>query len=102
MLIYHIFIFRGSIARISLMGDIVYKCRYVNTPYKELSLAAAEQMKITEIRLRQMVGEPPVTNAASQKAERRSGQTRAHLGKPANINVSGFRVKITYEMRYLG
>lgn len=78
----HIFIICASGKSAASMLDAV-KARYVNTPYKELSLAAAEQMKITEIRLRQMVGEPPVTNAASQKAERRSGQTRAHLdGKP--------------------
>ena len=57
-------------------------CRYQNTPYKELSIAAAEQMKITEIRLRQVVGEPaPSTSAAAQSAERRTGQMRAHLGE---------------------
>ena len=55
-------------------------CRYKNSPYKELSIAAIEQMKITEIRLRQLLKAAPESHAI-QIAERRTGQTRAHLGE---------------------
>ena len=62
-------------------SDLQPPCRYQNTPYKELSIAAAEQMKITEIRLRQLVGEPASTSGAAESAERRTGQMRGHLGE---------------------
>ena len=60
--------------------DFYFLCRYQNTPYKELSVAAIEQMKITEIRLRQVVNQP-AASPELEKAERRTGQTRAHLGE---------------------
>ena len=71
----------GGLNDLSLNSDLQPPCRYQNTPYKELSVAAAEQMKITEIRLRQVVGEPASTSAAAESAERRTGQMRGHLGE---------------------
>ena len=48
-------------------------CRYENAPGDELILAAAEQQKITELRLCALV-EPKET-----MAERRTGQILAHV-----------------------
>lgn len=47
-------------------------------------MAAIEQMKITEIRLRQVL-EQPVASPSLETAERRTGQTRAHLGEDSCV-----------------
>lgn len=57
-------------------------CRYLNTPYKELSLAACEQMKITELRLKKLLDPEDKATEAGEQIERRSGQLRSHLGEP--------------------
>lgn len=56
--------------------------RYANTPHKELSIAAAEQMKITELRLRSLLGDSSAArDEATAAVERRSGQIQAHFGE---------------------
>ena len=63
-------------------------CRYISEPHAELLTAAAEQMKITELRLRKLLG----ANLASGRpetpiaqADRRAGQIRAQLGALADL-----------------
>jgi hypothetical protein len=61
-------------------------CRYGNEPCQELQIAAAEQMKITELRLQKLVG--PDAGSGRQEgplalAARRAGQIRAQLGASA-------------------
>ncbi len=65
----------------------MYLCtarRISNDPHEELLIAAAEQMKITELRLQKLLngnrspGSPQ--DAVLAQVERRSGQIRAHLG----------------------
>lgn len=55
-----------------------------NDPHNELLVAAAEQMKITELRLHKLLngGRSPSTpqESAVAQVERRAGQIRAHVG----------------------
>lgn len=69
-------------------------CRYQNSPYKELSIAAIEQMKITEIRLRQVLQQPS-PNQNVEKIERRTGQTHAHLGEMPCSTRLGHQATVT-------
>uniref|UniRef100_A0A1D1ZY42 Uncharacterized protein n=1 Tax=Auxenochlorella protothecoides TaxID=3075 RepID=A0A1D1ZY42_AUXPR len=55
------------------------KQRYTNDPATELSVAAGEQMKITELRLAKLVGAVP---SPANVAARRTGQLQAHLDPP--------------------
>jgi hypothetical protein len=52
--------------------------RFSNSPYKELGIAAAEQMKITEIRLKKAFESSAATHPAD-RAGRRTGQLLAHF-----------------------
>lgn len=53
-------------------------------PHEELLIAAAEQMKITELRLHKLLNgnrsPGSAQDAVLAQVERRSGQIRAHLG----------------------
>ena len=61
--------------------------RYTNEPHVELSNAAAEQMKITEMRMQSMFGGTGAGGdaaragggGAASSAQRRAGQVHAHL-----------------------
>ncbi len=60
-------------------------CRIDNDPHEELLIAAAEQMKITELRLHKLLSgsrspSSPAEPAAYAQVERRAGQIQAHLG----------------------
>jgi hypothetical protein len=59
--------------------------RYANDPVTELTNAAVEQMKITELRLRKTFGGggDSAEAAGSVQAERRAGQILAHLVPPS-------------------
>lgn len=56
-------------------------CRYPNDPVTELTNAAVEQMKITELRLRKALGGGggEVAGGAGGQAERRAGAILAHI-----------------------
>ena len=65
-------------------------CRYNNPPHQELHIAAAEQLKITEMRLRKLVAGHDASTASVQAQEqvaRRTGQLRTHLGGPLAISL---------------
>lgn len=57
--------------------------RYTNDPATELSVAAGEQMKITELRLAKLVGAVP---SPANVAARRTGQLQAHLDPPGDLH----------------
>lgn len=59
--------------------------RIENDPHEELLIAAAEQMKITELRLHKLLSgssspSSPAEPAAVAQVEWRAGQIQAHLG----------------------
>lgn len=70
-------------------------CRCSNEPHAELQIAAAEQMRITELRLRKLLegGQAGAISGSGSgilqqggalaQVARRAGQMRAHLGAPA-------------------
>ena len=64
------------------LWNLDHACRYSNSPYKELSLAAVEQMKITELRLKQLLTGAGDQSDEQATVERRTGQMRGHLGEP--------------------
>lgn len=61
-------------------------CRLGNEPYAELPIAAAEQMKITELRLRKLLGERSTSTPTASwdgpiaAVTRRAGLLKAQLG----------------------
>lgn len=60
-------------------------CRFGNDPYTELRIAAAEQMKITELRIWKLSkGSGGRSEGPLSVAERRAGQIRAQLGALAH------------------
>ena len=58
-------------------------CRLIKSPHEELLAAAAEQMKITELRLQKLISAQERHNAqqsnATATAERRAGLVFNHL-----------------------
>lgn len=64
--------------------------RYHNPPHEELQIAAAEQLKITELRLLKLLDSQTRSIAtaslavlgAQKQIARRAGQLRNHLGGP--------------------
>lgn len=76
----HIFIICASGKSAQEMLAAV-RSRYSNAPFAELGIAAAEQMKITELRLRAVVSTLAGAAAAtgSSAAERRTGTILSHL-----------------------
>lgn len=73
----HIFIICATGKPALVMLESI-KRRYHNAPSEELQTAAAEQMKITELRLRKLV-EQHSSEGPSDLAARRAGQLRGHL-----------------------
>ena len=76
-------------------------CRYGNEPHAELQIAAAEQMAITELRLRKLLearqqgaeaGPPSSTGGPLETVARRAGQLRAHIGAAHNSALLGCTV----------
>ena len=70
-----------------------YLCRYGNEPHAELAIAAAEQMKITELRLRKLLADRSPSASASQDgpiaaATRRAGLLKAQLGASALVGTA--------------
>ena len=69
-------------------NKVLICCRYGNEPHAELQVAAAEQMAITELRLRKLLevrqqgqgAGAPSTGDPLASAARRAGRMRAHLG----------------------
>jgi len=81
--------------------------RYYNPPHEELLVAAHEQVKITELRLRKLWVErggrlsPPASPAAG-RAEQRAGLLHAHLGAQAWQTKLCLRVPTTLCMQQGG
>ncbi len=70
-----------------------YICRYRNEPHAELAIAAAEQMKITELRLRKLLADRSPSASASRDGPvavvmRRAGLLKAQLGAYALVGTS--------------
>ncbi|KAK9818222.1 hypothetical protein WJX72_009017 [[Myrmecia] bisecta] len=86
----HIFIICASGKSAGEMLQAVQD-RYSNSPYLELSLAAQEQMKITELRLHKLLTpshQPATGSPDAQTAERRAGRVLAHLSAAQRSSVS--------------
>ena len=65
-------------------------CRYNNEPHAELAVAAAEQMKITELRLQKLITDqmppaPTLWDGPIAAVTRRAGLLKAQLGAPAPV-----------------
>eukprot|EP00877_Chromochloris_zofingiensis_P009524 jgi/Chrzof1/4825/Cz15g00220.t1 len=83
----HIFIICATGKSASEMLSSIHQ-RFINSPYQELGNAAREQMKITELRLINLLSHQPQTST-TDRAWERTGQILNHLAPelthPANL-----------------
>ena len=71
------------------IGDCLTR-RYNNEPHAELAVAAAEQMKITELRLQKLITDrlppaPTLWDGPIAAVTRRAGLLKAQLGAPVPV-----------------